>query len=110
MGDVMTALSPMHPGEVLRLEFLEPLGMTPYRLAKELGVSRPAVNDLCRGRRSVTPRMALLLGRYFGSSAEFWLNLQAHYDLRTASEDPGILLALEGVVPYEARASETEGS
>lgn len=102
----MYALSPMHPGEVLREEFLEPLGITPYRLAKELGVSRPSINELCRERRSVSPKMAMLLARYFGTTPELWLNLQAHYDLRTLREDPQVHLAMEAVVPYQAGSSD----
>lgn len=80
-------------------EFLEPLEITPYRLAKELGLSRPAVNELCRGRSSVSPRMAALLAKYFETTAQFWMNLQAQYDLRVLAEDPDIQRALEAVTP-----------
>jgi antitoxin HigA-1 len=72
---------PMHPGRVLELEFLEPLEITPYALAKEIGVDPPRVYDIVRGKRAISADTALRLGRYFGTSAEFWLNLQSHYDL-----------------------------
>jgi addiction module HigA family antidote len=95
-------LAPVHPGEVLREEYLEPLDITPYRLAAELGMSRPAVNDLCRGKSSVSPRMAAMLGRYFGTSAGFWMNLQMQYDVRMAAEDPDIAQALAAIRPHPA--------
>jgi addiction module HigA family antidote len=72
---------PMHPGRVLELEFLEPLEITPYALAKAIDVDPPRVYEIVRGRRSVTADTALRLARYFGTSPEFWLNLQSHYDL-----------------------------
>jgi addiction module HigA family antidote len=78
-------LRPVHPGDILRNDFLEPLGLTAYRLAKELGVSRPTVNQLVARRRSVTAEMALRLARYFGTSALVWQNLQAQYDLEVAT-------------------------
>jgi addiction module HigA family antidote len=77
-------LRPVHPGDILKHDFLEPLEITPYRLAKELGVSRPTVNQLVTRRRSVTAEMALRLARYFGMSAQVWQNLQAQYDLEVA--------------------------
>ena len=70
-------MRPIHPGEVLREEFLDPLGMTPHALAQALRVPAPRVNDLVRERRSVTPDTALRLARYFDTSPQFWLNLQA---------------------------------
>lgn len=72
---------PMHPGRVLELEFLEPLGMTAYKLAKGIGVDAPRVYEIVHGKRAITADTALRLARYFGTSAEFWLNLQGHYDL-----------------------------
>ena len=78
-GDPMP---PIHPGEVLREEFLEPLGISAYALAKALHVSRPTINDLTLERRGITANLALRLGRYFGTTPNFWLNLQMHYDLR----------------------------
>jgi addiction module HigA family antidote len=66
----------VHPGEILREEFLEPLGISPYRLAVELRVSPPTVNDIVREKRGITPEMAARLAKYFGTSEQFWLNLQ----------------------------------
>jgi addiction module HigA family antidote len=73
--------TPTHPGEVLLKEFLEPLGLTQKELARRIGVSYPRVNELVHGKRGVTPDTALRLARIFGTSPEFWLNLQLAYDL-----------------------------
>ncbi len=80
---------PMHPGRVLELEFLEPLEITPYRLAKDIEVDPPRVYSLVRGKRAISADTALRLGRYFGTSAEFWLNLQSHYDLEVEEDRVG---------------------
>lgn len=80
-------LSNIHPGEILKLDFLDPLGITPYRLSKDLSVSQTRISEILAGKRSITADTALRLSRYFGNSAQFWLNLQAHYDLRQAQED-----------------------
>ncbi|MEW6221582.1 MAG: HigA family addiction module antitoxin, partial [Thermodesulfobacteriota bacterium] len=77
---------PIHPGEILRAEFLEPLGISQYRLAKDLGVAARRINDIVRGRRAITADTALRLGRYFNMEAQFWLNLQSHYDMEVALE------------------------
>ena len=77
-------LPPVHPGEVLRDEFLKPMELSVYRLAREVGVSRPRLNDVALGRRAVTTDTALRLGRYFGTTPEFWINLQTRYDLDVA--------------------------
>ena len=77
-------LAPVHPGEVLRDEFLTPMALSVYRLAREIGVSRPRLNDVVRGRRAVTTDTALRLGRYFGTTPAFWINLQTRYDLDVA--------------------------
>lgn len=77
-------LAPVHPGEVLREEFLTPMGLSVYRLAAALKVSRPRLNDLVLGRRRVTVDTALRLGRYFGTTPEFWIALQTRYDLDVA--------------------------
>jgi addiction module HigA family antidote len=76
----------IHPGEILLTEFMEPLGLTAYRLAKELHISAPRVNDLVRGKRGITADTALRLSRYFGNSAQFWIGLQSGYDLWVASK------------------------
>lgn len=74
----------MHPGEILRDEFLTPMDLSVYRLAKALKVSRPRLNDIVIGRRAITTDTALRLGRYFGTTPEFWINLQTRYDLDVA--------------------------
>ena len=74
-------LPPVHPGEILRDEFLTPMDLSVYRLAKAIKVSRPRLNDIVIGRRAVTTDTALRLGRYFGTTPEFWINLQTRYDL-----------------------------
>lgn len=80
---------PVHPGQVLESEFLEPLGMSAYQLAKAIGVMPPRVYEVARGERSVSADTALRLGRYFGTGPEFWINLQSHYDLEVARERAG---------------------
>ena len=79
-------IAPIHHGEILEEEFLNPLGLTQYRLAKDLGVSPRRINEIVHGLRSITADTALRLGRYFGNSPEFWMNLQARYDLECQSE------------------------
>jgi len=85
----MNKMRPIHPGEVLREEFLEPLEMSAHALAQALRVPAPRVNDLVRERRSVTPDTALRLARYFGTTPQFWLNLQASYDLKIVLREEG---------------------
>jgi len=80
-------LEPIPPGEILLEEFLKPLGISQNRLAHDLAVPVARVNEIIRGKRTLTADTALRLHRYFGVSAEFWMNLQAHYDLRTAKRD-----------------------
>jgi len=77
---------PIHPGEILMTEFLEPMGVTQYRLAKDIGVTARRINEIVHGRRSITADTALRLGRFFGMEAQFWLNLQTHYDMEVAKE------------------------
>lgn len=77
-------MRPVHPGEVLREEYLTPLGMSPRALAIALRVSPPRINDIVRERRSITADTALRLARHFGGDAKSWLNLQVAYDLRVA--------------------------
>ena len=74
-------LIPVHPGEVLHEEFLGPMGISQYRLARDIGVSPRRINEIVHGSRAVSADTALRLGRYFGTSERFWLNLQAQYDL-----------------------------
>jgi antitoxin HigA-1 len=77
----------IHPGEILSVEFMKPLGLTAYRLAKDLDVPVPRVNDIVRGKRSISADTAVRLGAYFGLPAQFWMNLQADYDLRLAGAE-----------------------
>ena len=75
------------PGEVLATEFLEPLSITPYRLAMETGIPLSRVSAILKGNRSITAETALALGLYFGTTPQFWLNLQNHYDLEKATRE-----------------------
>ncbi len=77
---------PIHPGEILVAEFLEPLGVSQYRLAKNISVTPRRINEIVHGRRAITADTALRLGRYFNMEAQFWLNLQSHYDMEVALE------------------------
>ncbi len=77
----------VHPGEVLLEEFLEPLGISQNRLAKEIGVPPRRINEIVLGKRSVTPDTALRLSRYFGTSSRFWLGLQMDYDLEETERE-----------------------
>jgi len=76
----------IHPGEILLTEFMEPLGLTAYRLAKELHISVPRENDLVRGKRGIAANTALRLSLYFGNSAQFWIGLQSGHDLWVAAK------------------------
>ena len=82
-------LPPIHPGEILREEFMKPLGLSVNRLALELRVPVTRISDIVRCRRSITAVTALRLGRYFGTSAQIWMNLQAKYDLQMAEDREG---------------------
>ena len=88
---------PIHPGEILLAEFLEPLGVSQYRLAKDIGVTPRRINEIVHGRRAVTADTALRLGRYFDMEAQFWLSLQSHYDMEVALE------SLEGRLEKEVQ-------
>ena len=77
-------MRPVHPGEILRADYLVPLGMSANALAKALNVPAPRINDVVRERRGITADTAMRLARYFGGDARSWLNLQAAYDLRVA--------------------------
>ena len=80
----MGKLPPVHPGEVLLEDFMKPLGLSQYRVAKDIGVATLRISQIVRGHRSVTADTALRLARYFGTSAAVWLRLQARYDLEMA--------------------------
>lgn len=79
-------LLPIHPGEILMEEFLEPMKISQYRLAKDISVSPRRINEIVHGKRSITADTALRLGRFFGMSAQFWLNLQNRYDLEVTED------------------------
>jgi antitoxin HigA-1 len=82
-------LRPIHAGEILREEFLVPLGITPHALAMSLRVPAPRINDVVREKRAITVDTALRLARYFGNTAQFWMNLQSTYDLKIAEKTLG---------------------
>ena len=104
-SDVSTGrrLPPVHPGEILRDEFLKPMDLSVYALARALGISRPRLNDIVLGRRGVTTDTALRLGRYFGMTPEFWINLQTRYDLDVAERTVRVQIEQE----VEPRAGAT---
>jgi addiction module HigA family antidote len=74
-------MAPVHPGEILLKEFMEPMGITQYRLAKEINVPARRINEIVHGKRTITANTALRLSRYFGTSEQFWMNLQMRYDM-----------------------------
>jgi addiction module HigA family antidote len=94
-------MPPVHPGETLREDFLKPLEMTVSRLATELFVPVTRVNDIARGRRAITADTALRLARYFGTTPQFWTNLQSNYDLELAQDKLGAEIAAR-VRPHRA--------
>ncbi len=85
----MKKMKPIHPGEVLLEEFLNPMGISQYRLAKDISVPARRINEIVHGKRSVTADTALRLGRYFGTTAQFWMNLQDHYALEVQRDKIG---------------------
>ncbi|EEN86840.1 HigA family addiction module antitoxin [Rhodococcus qingshengii] len=88
-----TDLSPIHPGEILREDFLEPFGITQNRLATIIGVPPRRINEIVHGKRSITADTALRLAKAFGNSAQFWLNIQDRYELDLAADKLGDTLA-----------------
>jgi addiction module HigA family antidote len=88
---------PVHPGEILLDQYLEPLGMSQYRLAKSLSVPPRRINEIVLGKRAITADTALRLGRFFGTSDKFWMNLQMRYDLEVAKDRLGDVLEKEVV-------------
>ncbi|MDO8893135.1 MAG: HigA family addiction module antitoxin [Sulfurimicrobium sp.] len=87
--DMINGMRPIHPGEILREEFLVPLGLSANALAIALRVPAPRINDIVRERRAISADTALRLARYFGTSAEFWLGLQADFDLKITLSENG---------------------
>ncbi len=88
-------LAPIHPGEVALEEFLKPMGISQYRLAKEISVPPRRINEIVHGRRAITADTALRLSRYFGTSERFWLNLQTRYDIEIEKDRLGNTLDTE---------------
>ena len=94
-------MPPIHPGEILNEEFLLPMNITQYRLAKAVGVDARRIHAIVHGERSITAETALLLSRFFGNSAEFWMGLQSQYDLEMASDR--LASRLDTVTPYSPK-------
>lgn len=91
-------MAPIHPGEVLIEDFLVPLGLSQYRLAQDLSVSPRRINEIVHGKRAITADTALRLARYFGTSEQFWLNMQSRYDLEVERDRLGARLEEEVAV------------
>ena len=96
-------LAPVHPGEVLREEFLLPMQLTPYAVARACGVPRTRIERLAREETPVTADTALRLGRFFGTTAAFWMNLQGQYDLERAEDEAAG--ALKRIKPLKGQAA-----
>ena len=92
---IKNGMRPIHPGEILREEFLEPLEMSANALSLELHVPAPRINDVVRERRAVSTDTAMRLARYFGTTPQFWLNLQTAYDLKLAEAEVGAQILRE---------------
>jgi addiction module HigA family antidote len=88
-------IPPIHPGEILQEEFLKPMDISQYRLAKDISVPARRINEIVQGKRAITANTALRLGRYFGISPQFWINLQSHYDLEIEKDKLTTLLERE---------------
>jgi antitoxin HigA-1 len=95
-----TIMPPVHPGEILLTEFLEPLGVSQYQLAKAVDVPARRINEIVHGQRRISADTALRLSRYFGTSERFWMNLQARYDLEVEKDRLGT--ALDEIQPLSA--------
>ena len=91
----VTTMPPIHPGEILLEEFLEPLALSQYRLSKDISVSPRRINEIVHGKRAISADTALRLARYFGTTDRFWLNLQTRYDLELVKDRLGERLAAE---------------
>ena len=100
---ITNGMRPIHPGEVLREEFMVPLGLSSNALAIALRVPAPRINDVARERRAISADTALRLARYFGTSAEFWLGLQSDYDMKIALAEQGARIK-QDILPMEQAA------
>lgn len=99
-------VAPIHPGEILLEEFLKPMGISQYRLARDMSVPARRINEIVHEKRSITADTALRLSRFFGMSEAFWLNLQTHYDLEAAKDKIGARLAKD-VLVFETKTPMT---
>ncbi|OGA98996.1 MAG: addiction module antidote protein, HigA family [Burkholderiales bacterium RIFCSPHIGHO2_12_FULL_61_11] len=104
----MNQLPNIHPGEVLREEFLIPLQISQYRLAKEIGVTEARISTICTGKRAITADTALRLAAFFGTTPGFWLGLQADYD--TEEAETSLHDALSGIHRFDSVAAGSKGS
>ena len=104
----MAAIKPTHPGAILREDFLEPMGISAYRLAKEIGVPTNRITAIANEERAISPETALLLSRFFGVSDSLWMNLQQHYDLECARDSLG--RKLSHVKPWKHGAGDSHAS
>ncbi len=104
-GRVLTGrrLDPVHPGEILLADFIEPLGLSRYRVAKAIGVPQRRIDEICSGRRAISADTALRLGRFFSVEPQLWMNLQAQYDLEVAERALGKMLGND-IVPLREAA------
>lgn len=93
-------IPPIHPGEILMEEFLVPMGVTQNRLAVSIGVPPRRINEIVHGKRRITANTALRLGRFFGTSAQFWINLQSHYDIEVELDVIGD--SLDNIKPLQS--------
>lgn len=100
---IVNGMRPIHPGEILREEFMVPLGLSAHALSMALRVPAPRINDIVRERRAITADTALRLARYFGTSAEFWLGLQSDFDMKVTQAESGAKIE-QDVVPMEQAA------
>jgi len=95
---IMTEINNIHPGEILESDFLDAMEITPYRLAKSIGMQQIGISMIIRGKRGITPDTAIRFSKFFGTTPEFWLNLQREYSLRVVkSRNKDIL---DAIVPY----------
>jgi addiction module HigA family antidote len=101
-------LSPIHPGEVLLEDFMKPLGLSQYRLAKDIGVAPIRISQIIKGHRSISVDTALRLAQYFGTSAAVWLRLQMQYDLEAAQDDLGERIKREVKTFHQPVTSSTD--
>ena len=96
----MKRLEPVHPGEILKHEFMEPLGLSSNALARAIGVTATRINEIVRGRRGITAETALRLARFFDTDAQSWMNLQDHYELEIAEQEVG--KDMKNIQPWSA--------